>query len=137
MRYNFLDPATGRWTMDSVPGYMTSGMTVFPERNGLGALDVNPATHNLFIASRIGNTSVLARRHPPGPAPFEYCPGWNAFCYPTVSVAGDGQAHVATIDGSTLQEVLYFRIADLDTWTTPVSFSDSDALTEDYCIEAA
>ena len=98
VRYNFRSDSTGQWSwLDT--NYMQSGMPVFAERSGYGAIDLDPVTHCITI-SRHGGVPIhpsVARDVAPGSGVFEYADGTPAadnMQWPWLAVTSTGTIHV-------------------------------------------
>ncbi len=127
MRYNFYDKAAGAWNWID-PDFMQSGVNVYTDRTGFGALDVDPASGVAVAcahhATSAGLAPVLGRDMAPGAGIFEYCVGeptidQYAWAYP--GCGPDGDYHLAMFDNVSQDYLLYSRTNDFSTWETAVS----------------
>ncbi len=93
MRYNFYDYTTRQWNWTD-PDPMQSGVNVFAERAGYGAIDGDSAG----LASVVAHTPsgvVLARDAAPGAGIMSYCYGPAGWWEPHMAIGNDGTHHVA------------------------------------------
>jgi hypothetical protein len=111
MRYSFYDYTTRQWNWtDADP--MQSGVNVFAERAGYGAIDGDSAG----LASVVAHTSsgvVLARDAAPGAGIMSYCYGPAGWWEPHMVIGNDGTHHVAMSSSGGLA---YSRVRTWGNW---------------------
>jgi len=127
MRYNFYDYAAGEWSWIDSSDFMASGVNVYTERTGFGALDADPATGAAVVAAHYATGTLapkLARDMAPGAGIFEYLAGDPtidnyAWAYPQAD--GDGNYHLAMIDYTNSDDLYYSRTTDFANWDPAVA----------------
>jgi len=92
IRYNFYDFTTRQWNWLD-PDHMQSGVNVFTERAGYGAIDAD-STGVVSIVAHTGTGVVLARDAAPGTGVLDYCAGPAGFSWPDMAIGDDGTHHV-------------------------------------------
>jgi len=118
VRYNFRDETTGAWKwLDA--DYMHSGVNVFGQRSGYGAMDLDPSRHVITVSRHyaFGSdlVSSLARDVAPGQGAFEYADDTQYVAqWPWHAVTASGKLHMFRI---TAEYALSYRsIANWPTW---------------------
>ena len=119
VRYNFRDQVTGAWKwLDA--DYMHSGVNVFQQRSGYGAIDLDPSRHVITISRQYtGGGAYLhpsfARDSAPGQGAFgsaddtQYVTQW-----PWHAVTASGKLHMFRITDA--YALSYRSIANWPTW---------------------